>query len=320
MSDNQTIPGDTFQPFSVGTKPIKDVFDQLADKYARAKAGRPIGATTGSKKLNRLLGGGFQPGQVYIIGAPPGTGKSALALDLCREASRRGDRAVYIAYEVGPKDCRIRALAAISQTDAEKFTLGTIDPAPIERTYRQQLEEETQGIYFVDATLGTVKANEEYLDAVIVAAKTGMSAGSPEATADSKYGLLIVIDYLQMAARLAGLDGEGEMRGKVALFSNILARLAKRHEVPIIALSSVARGKYAAEAMKSFDCFKEAGDIESDADVCLTLGVRDGDEWDDVKGMEKRPLLLRVLKNRHGKTGNVRLEFNAPCQSFRWED
>ena len=48
-------------------------------------------------EFNRVLGGGFVPGSVILLGGEPGIGKSTLSLQLCLELSNR--KAVYVSGE-----------------------------------------------------------------------------------------------------------------------------------------------------------------------------------------------------------------------------
>lgn len=286
----------------IGADRCGPVFDEARERAARRMAGMPLGVETSLFELDRILGGGFQPGQVYILGAPPGTGKSALALLFARHISMRGGRALYAAYEVGPRACRMRALSDIASVKGDDIQLGRIDPSKLE-TFRPELERQTEGIAFIDAT----REPRPRADTLAGAVCALNASNDP-------FGFLLIVDYLQLAARFAGYDDERDIRGKVAMFSNDLAQLARACNIPVLALSSVGRASY--KESSSLAAFKETGDIESDADVAMILGPRDETSFDELRGRDEWPLTLRVLKNRHGRTGQVPLTFLRPFLRF----
>ena len=58
-------------------------------------------------EFNRVLGGGFVPGSVILLGGEPGIGKSTLSLQLCLELSNR--KAVYVSGEESAQQIKMRA-------------------------------------------------------------------------------------------------------------------------------------------------------------------------------------------------------------------
>ena len=56
--------------------------------------------STGTPALDRMLGnGGFYRGSTVLVSGTAGTGKSTIAAQFCDAACRRGERAIYVAFE-----------------------------------------------------------------------------------------------------------------------------------------------------------------------------------------------------------------------------
>ena len=80
----------------------------------------PLGATrlpTGVAEVDRVLGGGFVPGSVTLVGGEPGIGKSTVALQVLGAMCASGARGLLVSAEESPAQVRLRA-----------GRLGTIDP------------------------------------------------------------------------------------------------------------------------------------------------------------------------------------------------
>ncbi len=65
--------------------------------------------STGSKELDRVLGGGVVAGSVILIGGDPGIGKSTLLLQALAGLSRKHDKVLYVSGEESPEQIKIRA-------------------------------------------------------------------------------------------------------------------------------------------------------------------------------------------------------------------
>lgn len=69
----------------------------------------PPRITTGIAELDRVLGGGFVPGSVVLVGGDPGIGKSTLMLQAAARVAERG-RTFYVSGEEAIEQVRLRAL------------------------------------------------------------------------------------------------------------------------------------------------------------------------------------------------------------------
>jgi DNA repair protein RadA/Sms len=62
--------------------------------------------SSGLSEVDRVLGGGFVPGEVVLLGGEPGVGKSTLLLEMARRMPRR---VYYVAGEESPAQIKLRA-------------------------------------------------------------------------------------------------------------------------------------------------------------------------------------------------------------------
>ncbi len=64
---------------------------------------------SGSKEMNRVLGGGIVPGSLVLVGGDPGIGKSTLLLQICRHLAAQGQDVLYISGEESLSQIKLRA-------------------------------------------------------------------------------------------------------------------------------------------------------------------------------------------------------------------
>jgi DNA repair protein RadA/Sms len=66
--------------------------------------------TTGIAEFDRVVGGGFVPGSVLLLGGEPGIGKSTLLIQACAKLASTDRRVVYISGEEAVDQVRLRAI------------------------------------------------------------------------------------------------------------------------------------------------------------------------------------------------------------------
>ncbi|MGN0837518.1 MAG: DNA repair protein RadA [Pyramidobacter sp.] len=69
----------------------------------------PERLSSGFGELDRVLGGGWVPGGVVLLGGQPGIGKSTLLLQVCGHISEAGRKVLYISGEESPSQLGLRA-------------------------------------------------------------------------------------------------------------------------------------------------------------------------------------------------------------------
>ena len=275
---------------------------------------RDPGIPTGFADLDRLIGGGLKPGEMFVLAARPSIGKTAIALNIVRNIIMRdlGGRrfnVLFFSLEMSGVSVAQRLLcteAKIPLTDIldRKIQGGTMDIQRLTQAITKMSEasllvDETAGISVFEVRAKARKINDrQKLD-------------------------LIVIDYLQLMKSGESVRIENR-QVEVASISGGLKKLAKDLQVPVLVLAQVNResekdqnGK--GESLPKLNNLRESGAIEQDADVVVFLH-RKRDESKDNNPDANRigvDAKLIVEKNRNGKTGIVNLKFFPALMEFR---
>ena len=222
----------------------------------RGLSGNPItGVPSGFYDLDEFTSG-FQRGDVAILAARPGMGKSALMLQCCQHAAASGARVAVFSLEMSKDSLTDRLLAMEGRLDLHKsIRRGTKDLAELARLSR--------------AGSALLKADIEIYDDADVT-MVQMRAEARKLVRDGGVGL-VAVDYLQLIAE--GTAGRQDTRERaVATISRSLKALAKELNVPVLALSQLSReGKHRTDKRPQLSDLRDSGAIEQDADLVLFI-------------------------------------------------
>jgi replicative DNA helicase len=269
----------------------------------RASGKRLAGLTTGFDDLDAALGG-LRDGDLDIIAARPSMGKSALALDIARNAQKSltedRERVAVFSLEMSAEALGLRGYTAEYLIDNDRFSVGQNDSAWMH-------------------TLAEVERNSEAFEKgagrILISDRSGMTLekirGVCHKWQTKGYDLrLIVIDYLQL------IQGKGENRTReIGEISRGLKRLAKDLGCPVLALSQLSRkNEERADKRPMLSDLRESGDIEQDADVVMLLH-REDYYFPDCENQGIAEVI--IAKQREGPTGTIRLRWLNRSTTFR---
>ncbi len=244
--------------------------------------GKITGMTTGYKMLDSILNG-IERGNYIIIGARPGTGKSAFSLELARRLSK-DNKVLFFSLEMSNDQLNKRLLSNTSRLNSYNLKTGKLDANQWENIMDQANKLSKLDLYTDDTGSLTVE------ELVRRATKFKL-----------KYGLdVIIVDYLTK------LDTEKQFQNnkvKVDYISEKLRLLCKNLNVAIIALSQV--GREANGKMPTMSELRESGNIEQDAHIILLLHS----PKDDVESGTTEILQVNIEKNRDGAAHKI-IDFN----------
>lgn len=240
--------------------------------------------STGIAEFDRLCGG-LYPGEMVVLAARPGVGKTSFALQVAMHTALR-QRPVYIAsLEMRRAELMVRALATKAKVSGAKIRLGLRDANLIRdvNTAAQRVGEEAT-LWIDDRPRMTV--DDIRAECHRLANAEGLS--------------LIVVDYL---ARLQPTNRKAQRYEQIGELTRDLKCLACELRVPLLLLAQLNRE--AEGCAPSMRHLRESGDIEADADV---IGLLYPDTETTVK--------LRIDKNRNGKCTELELQWNPDLTEF----
>lgn len=264
---------------------VQQLAAPFMDGLERIQSGDgPPGVPTGFADLDAVTHG-LHPGQLVVIGARPGVGKSSLALDLCRSAAIRHQMGAGIfSLEMGRDEIMMRLLSAESRTRLSAMRGGTLTDEDWARLARRTGEVQDAPLAISDSpnlTMMEIRAQARRL----------------KQRHDIK---LLVVDYLQLMTTGKRVESRQQ---EVAEFSRQLKLLAKELEVPVVALSQLNRGpEQRADRVPQLSDLRESGAVEQDSDVVILLHRPDAFERDDPR-MGEADLIL--AKHRAGPQTTV---------------
>lgn len=277
--------------------PLVDAISTAVDEIesARGRDGEMIGVPTGFRELDELTNG-LHPGQLVIVAARPGLGKSTLALDFARSASvKHSLPCIFFSLEMGRSEIAMRLLAAESSIPMHHLRKGVMDQRDWEK---------------LAATRGRIADAPLYLDDSPNMTLVEIRAKCRRLS--QRVGLkLVVIDYLQLMT--SGKKAESRQQ-EVSEFSRALKLLAKELQVPVVALSQLNRGpEQRADKKPALADLRESGSLEQDADIVILLHREDAYERDHPRAGEAD---LIVAKHRNGRQDTIAVSFSGAFSRF----
>ena len=252
------------------------------------------GIPTGFLDLERVLNG-LQRSDMIILAARPSMGKTALALNIAKNAARKGNVVAIFSLEMGAGQLAKRLLATESGVNSQRINRGELDYNEME-----------QLLLAVDR-LSKLKV---YIDDN--GGQTILEIRSKARRLAHEVGLdLIVIDYLQL---MTGRRAENRQQ-EISDISRNLKTLARELDVPILALSQLSRSvELRAEKKPQLSDLRESGSLEQDADIVMFLYR---EEYYNREESDKANVAeLIIAKNRNGPTTAINLFFDKETMRF----
>ncbi len=288
---------------SVGDfRPIHEVLRKAQEKLEElAKSKKVItGLETGFYDFDKITTG-FQGGELIILAARPGMGKTAMALNMATYAASTTKKAVAVFNLEMPAEMLVnRMIASVGQIDSYKLSTGNMQENDWKK-YNEALNHLGETNIFIEDNAGIT---------------SGEIRAKCRRLASGEKGLgLVVIDYLQLVS--TGNRRVESRQVEVSEISRSLKTMALELNVPVIALSQLSRTAEKRESNQPMLAdLRESGSLEQDADMVLFINRKDYYEKKDIN-QKIVPAELSIAKHRKGGLGTVDLLFDLPMASFK---
>jgi replicative DNA helicase len=272
---------------------LSDTIDEI--EAIQERDGEMAGLASGFDDLDRITTG-FRPGQMIVVAARPGVGKSTIGLDFCRAASiRQSTPSAIFSLEMTGAEISMRLLSAEAKVPIHHMRGGGMTEADWNSIGRAMPRVQSAPILIDDSpnlTMPEIRAKARRMR--------------------KQHGVgLIVIDYLQLMTSGKRVENR---QVEVSEFSRQIKLLAKELEVPVVAISQLNRGsEQRTDKKPQLSDLRESGSIEQDADIVLLV------HRPEMYGESEREgeADLIVAKNRSGPTdGGIAVAFQGRYSRF----
>ena len=264
------------------------------------------GVETGFRQFDRLTNG-LHGGELIVLAARPGVGKSALSMNMVENVAKNGGTVAVFSLEMSNEQLVERMLSSMSAVPLEYIKSGKLPNGETDLARLRAAQDvicSTMQLYGND--YANIRPSEITSQCRRLKAQHGLD--------------LVVIDYIQLMT--SDLFGRNSSRQEeVQNITRSLKLMAKELNVPVIALSQLKRDaeirnikgeKGASEPVLSD--LRESGAIEQDADIVMFIHKSTAESG----GAAAYSLI--VAKHRNGQTATIPLHWIGKIVRFVDED
>lgn len=264
---------------------------QMLEKLSQQR-GTVTGVPTGFKDLDEMTSG-FQPGDLVIVAARPGVGKTSFVMNVAVNAAKQAGMSVGVfSLEMSKEQLFLRLLTSEARVDGHRMRTGYLGEQDYERITLALTDLHDLKVFIDDTpSIGVLEMRAK-------ARRLKMEHGLD----------LLIVDYLQL------MQGGGRFESRqqeLASISRALKILAKELSIPVIALSQLSRAAEArSDHRPQLSDLRESGALEQDADIVMFIfraEMYNTPEDHNVDDENKATII--VGKQRNGPTGDVDLAF-----------
>jgi len=284
---------DALQERRSGVVVMADVLKQRVAEL-RDNIGHPVRRVlTGFAPLDGLTGG-LGEGDLTVLAAATGGGKTAMAGQVLEAVAKSGRNALVASAEMHGWELGDRLMSRASYIPLQLIRDNALDQEQRASLERAAADDDWRRVFVLERQ----------------GAITVQSIAQSARTLKRSVGLaLVVVDYLQLISAITPNGERGRTReAEVAAVTRGLKNLAMDLAVPVLALSQFNREAVKAGGEPELHHLRESGEIEQAANVVLFLWHSEND------GEEVRRLVVK--KHRSGEAGNAKLRWNGNLVAF----
>ena len=272
-----------------GLEPISRILSEVyhdLNELSKNKGSIP-GLPTGLGDLDNMIMG-LNKSDLIILASRPGMGKTSLGLNIALHVGKKTGKAVAIfSLEMSRQQLASRLLSGEAYVDSKKLQTGLLDKADWQK---------------LSAATAAISKTQ-----ILISDNSTVTVSDINAQCRRVKDLgLVVIDYLQLMTSAKGGDAESRLQA-VSEISRMLKIMAKELNVPVLCLSQLSRAStQRTDKRPVLSDLRESGSLEQDADIVLGLYRED---YFNRDATERNTGELIVMKNRHGSTGTIDVQW-----------
>jgi replicative DNA helicase len=265
---------------------------QTIEKF-RNQGGSITGLSTGFKRLDEMTSG-LHEGEMIVIAGRPGMGKTALCMNIARNAASKVPVAIF-SLEMSADSLAMRLMCSEQRIDSQVVRSGRIQNHELGRLTLAASKLYDTPIYIDDSAKLDIQQLRARVRRLVKEKKIG----------------LVVVDYLQLLE--AGEQRENRQQ-EITIISRGLKAIAKEMRIPVVVASQLSRATEQRDKTNKprLSDLRESGSIEQDADMVMLI-YRKG--YYDKEGGDKSAD-IDIAKQRSGPTGEFQLVFNGEYTRF----
>ncbi len=286
------------QKGKVDVNTFLDNANAAIDEYKQNYVRIPFAGKGSLQNLQKQMNGGLAGGRFYILGGIPSSGKTVLANNMADNICLNGYPVLFFSYDDGKDELRYRTCARFSDHKIEEYNNNRV--SDIKKVFADPAIKQILSLKYIIKDMIAVEKWPDLIEQI--KKKHGK-------------GPVIIVDYLRKLKTEKKISDE---RLRVDDIITKLTKLAKDQNIPIIAISELARDSYKSGQRLSMASFKESGTIEYEASwLGILAAVEEGknggyilkENWEDIiKHDGNIDLIVFKAKRGTGDTGKVPLK------------
>ena len=247
---------------------------------------KSAGLPTGFPAIDNLLVG-MGEGDMVLVGARPGVGKTSFTMNIATKAARSSGKTVCVfSLEMSAEQLVMRLLSNEARIDNTVLRSGRLTT------------DHWNALAMAASNLSQCN--------ILIDDTAGMSVTMMKSRLRKVKNLgLVVIDYLQLMQSENHSDNRAQEVGEI---SRGIKLMAKEFGVPVLTCAQLNRAVEARkEGVPQLSDLRDSGSIEQDADSVMFL---------HRKEEENQKVQVVIAKNRHGATGTIELGWTPQFTAF----
>lgn len=267
-----------------------EVLQTLSDRYNSPDKEDPDALKVGFSNLDQITGG-FRPGQLIVLAARPGCGKTSFCMNMVANLIKSSPDKIVAIFnlEMSKGELVHRLISNIARVDSRTLQRGEQDFEEMKRVWDSNNQLRNCEVYIDDSAAITA---EQIMSKCrrLKAQKGGLD--------------LVIVDYLQL---ITSSNPKLSKQQQVADMSRLMKIMAKELKCPVVVLSQMSRDiEKRDDKTPMLADLRESGAIEQDADMVFFL--MEGDF--ELSNTEASPITLKIAKHRNGIITDI---------DFKWE-